>query len=93
MISTRQCLKTLAGTSETFADTNMPAMAQARYAERLVLALDRQMTSLASLSADAKLNHSLNQLFNDVQSLPDFAPLQFVKDLNEFRRNLSDVSQ
>ena len=89
---TRHCLKTLAGSIDPLADRDLSTMAQARYAERLVLVLDRLMVSLPSLPANAKLNHALNQLFDDVQSLPDFAPLRFARDLNEFRRNLSDVS-
>ncbi|MGA2540955.1 MAG: multiheme c-type cytochrome [Verrucomicrobiota bacterium] len=90
---TRQCLKTLAGSIDPLADPGLSTTAKARYAERLVLALDRLTASLAPWSADAKLNRSLNQLFDDVQSLPDFAPLRLARDLNEFRRNLSDVSQ
>ncbi len=90
---TRQCLTTLADASETLAGTNRPAATQARLAERLVLALDRLVTSQARWSTDAGLNRSLNRLFDDVQSLPDFAPGRFVNDLNEFRRNLSDVSR
>lgn len=88
---TRQCLNQLAGNSESFADKNISTPAQARYAERLVLGLDRLMTALAPLYADAKLNQSMTNLFGDVQSLPDFAPRPFVAHLNEFHRNLADL--
>jgi hypothetical protein len=89
---TRQCLKKLAGTSDTFADNQVPTPARAHQAERLVLGLDRLMVGLAALSADAKLNQSLNNLFDDVQSLPDFVPARFAGDLDEFRRHLAAVS-
>jgi hypothetical protein len=89
---TRQCLNQLAGISQPFADKNLSTTAQARYAERLVLGLDRLMTGLAPLYADAKLNQSMNHLFGDVQSLPDFAPTPFIADLSEFHRNLTEVS-
>lgn len=89
---TRRCLDHLIGTRETFADNSLPAPAQARFAERLVLGLDRLITGLAPLYADARLNQSMNLLFSDVQSLPDFAPASFVTDLTEFHRNLAGLS-
>jgi hypothetical protein len=82
---TRQCLDSLADTSDTFADTRVPRQVQARRAERLVLALDR-------LSSNPKLNQPLNALFADVQSLPDFDPNQFAKHLSEFHTILGNVS-
>ncbi|HEY3860413.1 MAG TPA: multiheme c-type cytochrome [Verrucomicrobiae bacterium] len=84
----RQCLNALAAAGAPFADKTISAPVQARYAQRLVLGLDRLVTGLAPLYADAKLNQSVNHLFGDVQSLPDFAAGTFAADLNQFQRDL-----
>ena len=84
----RRYLNSLAASAEVFNTGGMSSSAQARYAERLVLALDRLLITDASLSADTKVSQALNQLYDDVQSLPDFAPLRFVRDLNRFRADL-----
>jgi len=88
----RRYLNSLATSGDVFNNRGVSQSAQARYAERLVLALDRLLTSQASLAADAKLTQSLDQLYGDVQDLPNFAPLRFVRDLNSFRATLSASS-
>ena len=80
---TRACLKALVNTSEEFCDKRISNSAQARRAERLVLALDRLTQALPNAKT-AAVNAALNRLFTDAQSLPDFDPAQFAKDLKEF---------
>jgi cytochrome c554/c'-like protein len=88
---TRKCLALLAKTDDSFGDPKVPRPIQARRAERLVLALDRLTTGLGAATAPAKLGQSLDRLFDDVQSLPDFDPPQFAKHLQEFHANASGI--
>lgn len=74
---TRACLKAIVDSS--LARTN-----NARVAERLVLALDRLIPDLTEAKTNAAVNDSLNKLFADAQSLSDFDPNRFAKDLNTF---------
>ncbi|MBW8863649.1 MAG: hypothetical protein JF609_01765, partial [Verrucomicrobia bacterium] len=77
---THKMLVVLAGTSVAFRDASVSQPAQARRAERLVLALDR-------LTA-AKNNHKgeveLNQLFKLAQSVPDFDAKGFADVLDKY---------
>lgn len=90
---TRGCLAALADTGGSFADKTVSTQIHARRAERLVLALDRLAGGVGKLSASPQLNATLDRLFADVQSLPDFDPSQFAEHLNEFHTNLADVSK
>ena len=84
----RRYLNALAGADEVFSGSGLSNPAQARYGERLVLALDRLLTSQASLASDPKATKALEQLYADVQDLPGFAPVRFARDLNGFRASL-----
>jgi len=87
--ATRKCLDLLAGTASNFRETSIPQAAQARRAERLVLALDRLVAGLNDDAACKRLNSPLNQLFHDAQSLPDFDPQKFAAHLDEFQTALA----
>jgi hypothetical protein len=87
---TRKCLARLADSSTAFADISISTPVHARRAERLVLALDRLTQALPATKTDA-VNAALNQLFADAQSVPDFDPNQFAKDLKEFKAHVSSV--
>ena len=69
-------------------DKDVPALAHARRAERLVLALDRLTLALPDAKAAESLRAPLKKLFADVQSLPDFAPATFADHLAEFQKAL-----
>ena len=86
---TREVLAPLANTSRAFTNTAVPQLIYARRAERLVLALDRLARGLSDASTNAAVNESLNKLFADAQSLPDFDPQQFAKDLNTFHSSVA----
>lgn len=86
---TREVLAPLADSSNAFTDTAVSHPVQARRAERLVLALDRLTRGLSDAATNAAVNQSLNKLFSDAQSLPDFDPQQFAKDLNTFHSSVA----
>lgn len=79
---TRACLKAIVDSS--LARTN-----NARIAERLVLALDRLTLGIEAARTNAAVNDSLNKLFSDAQSLPDFDPNRFANDLNTFHSSVA----
>jgi hypothetical protein len=79
----------LANTSRTFADKSVSKSLLSRRAERLVLALDRLLPEIRGARANAAVNDSLNKLFADAQSLPDFDPNQFANDLNTFHASVA----
>jgi hypothetical protein len=85
---TRKTLLKLAAAAPAFQDTDVSQKVQARRAEVLVLALDRLMGGLEAPTNSAA-NQSLNKLFADAQSLPDFDPNQFAKDLNTFHSSVA----
>ncbi len=89
--ATRNCLDVLAGTASDFRDTSLSRAAQARRAERLVLALDRLVAGLCDDAIAKRLDAPLNQLFKDAQSLPDFDPQQFAAHLEEFQKALAST--
>lgn len=63
----------------------------ARRAERLVLALDRLSGSLEQVRTNTAANESLSKLFADAQSMPDFDPTEFAKDLNTFHSSVAGI--
>jgi hypothetical protein len=79
----------LANTGRTFADKTISRSLLSRRAERLVLALDRLVPELPGAGANSAVNQSLNKLFADAQSLPDFDPNQFANDLNTFHSSVA----
>jgi hypothetical protein len=79
----------LASSGNTFADKNISKSLLSRRAERLVLALDRLLPEIRGARANDAVNQSLNKLFADAQSLPDFDPNQFAKDLNTFHSSVA----
>jgi hypothetical protein len=79
----------LANTSGTFTDATIPTPFRSRRAERLVLALDRLVPELPGARTNSSVNQSLNKLFADAQSLPDFDPDKFAKDLNTFHSSVA----
>jgi len=88
---TQKCLASLAGTSEAFGETRIATPLQARRAERLVLALDRLVTSLGGSTSDPALNRALDRLFDGAQSLPDFDPKQFADNLKLFHTSVARI--
>ena len=86
---TRQILGKLTATASEFQKKDISQSLQARRAERLVLALDRLTLSLPDAGANSVVNQSLNKLFADAQSLPDFDPKKFAEDLNTFHSSVA----
>lgn len=82
----RKQLRQLTGTFPEFQNKEVPVTIHARRAERLVLGLDR-------LVGDAgyrkKFDPEINQLFALAQSLPDFDPARFSKELEKLSSKLS----
>ena len=89
-VRTRQTLAGLAGTASDFEAGKAPQLLQARRAERLVLALDRLTQALPATKNQA-VSEALNRLFAGAQSLPDFDPNQFAKDLKEFHTRVASA--
>jgi hypothetical protein len=87
--ATRKCLNLLAGTAAEFRTASPSRAAQARRAERLVLALDRLVNGLNDDTTAKRLDAPLAQLFKDSQSLPDFDPPSFATDLDAFQKALA----
>jgi hypothetical protein len=85
---TRKAFLKLAATSSAFQEKSVPTKVQARRAELLVLALDRLGNGLNAYT-NSVANQSLNKLFADAQSLPDFNPNQFANDLNTFHSSVA----
>ncbi len=81
---TKKYLTLLANDSTAFRDSSISQNLQARRAERLVLALDRLVTTLPELKNNEPVQSSLNQLFKFAQSIPDFDPKQFADALEKF---------
>jgi hypothetical protein len=80
----------LAGSADAFTQPNVSKTLAARRAERLVLALDRLLPDLGGARTNAVVNESLNKLFVDAQSPPDFEPKRFAKDLNTFHFSVAE---
>ena len=86
-----KAVRWLASTGETFTNTNLSTSLLSRRAERLVLALDRLVPELPGAATNSAINQSLNKLFADAQSLPNFDPKQFANDLNTFHSSVADI--
>ena len=89
--ATRKCIALLAQTAGAFNEQSTAADMQGRRAERLVLALDRLLLGFGATIVSPALNDILDRLFEDVQSLPDFAPKQFAKDLQQFHASATGI--
>ncbi len=89
MKTTTDELGMLSETTNSFTDNSVLLSIRARRAERLVLALDRIVISVDLTGTNSAVNESLNKLFADAQSLPDFDPDQFAKDLNIFHTSVA----
>jgi hypothetical protein len=85
---TRGILLKLAASSPVFQEKSVPTKVQARRAELLVLALDRLGGGISAYT-NSTVNQSLNKLFADAQSLPDFDPKQFANDLSTFHSSVA----
>lgn len=77
---TRRCLDLCAGRAVDFRDTAIVKEEQARRAERLVLALDRLVAGLDG-EAGGRLESAVKRLFKLAQSVPDFDPALFAREL------------
>lgn len=88
--ATRAQLAALVATSADFKNAAIPQPLQARRAERLVLGLDRLLATL-KLEKKSAPSVKLDQLFKDVQSLPDFDPARFAAHLAEFEQALQEL--
>jgi hypothetical protein len=75
---TKAIVDKLTNASADFADANVSSLVQARRAERLVLALDRLTPK------HTKADPTLNTLFSEVQSIPDFNAAKFAGTLRKF---------
>jgi len=82
-------LTRLAATSGDFtaASAATPGELPARQAERLVLALDRLLLAQTP-AAPAAASQTLNDLFKQAQSIPDFNPATFATTLTQFSSEL-----
>ena len=81
-------LKKLAATHAEFADTSVDRTQQACRAERLVLAFDRLLAALPAAARPPGASARLDALFARSQSIPDFAPAAFARELEAFAQTL-----
>ncbi len=90
-METKTIVGNLANASDAFTNDEISKSIRTRRAERLVLALDRLIPELPPSVNNSAVNQSLNKLFADAQSLPDFDPNQFAKDLKAFQTSVSTL--
>jgi hypothetical protein len=83
--TTRGIFQKLAARGDDFRDAKIPPRVLARRAERLVLALDR--LSLEIPSAGKPVHDSVDALFKQAQSVPDFAPASFAASLDALAKS------
>lgn len=81
-------LKKLAATHAGFTDGSVDRTQQAFRAERLVLALDRLLAALPVAARPPGASARLDALFARVQSIPDFSPADFARELEAFAKTL-----
>lgn len=81
-------LKKLAATHAEFADASVDRTQQACRAERLVLALDRLLAALPAAARPPGASARLDALFARSQSIPDFTPAAFARELEAFAQIL-----
>jgi len=82
----RSRLEKLAATHAQFSEAK-PSAEVAQRAERLVLGLERLLVSL-KWNKQPALSSKLDELFQDVQSRPDFSPASFAEHLKSFSTEL-----
>ena len=85
---TKAVLKKLAASHPGFLETSVAKSVQAYRAERLVLALDRLLASLPPKQRPAAASARLDTLFQLAQSIPDFSPTDFARELAAFEKTL-----
>jgi predicted CXXCH cytochrome family protein len=85
---TKSLLKKLSATHSGFLEVSVPPPVQAYRAERLVLALDRLCASLPATQRPAAAGAPLDKLFQLAQSIPDFSPADFARELAVFEKAL-----
>ena len=88
-VDVRSRLAKLAARHEEFTAANASSEIAQR-AERLVLGLERLMVAL-KWNKHATLSPKLDQLFQDIQSRPDFSPKKFAGHLKVFADELNTV--
>lgn len=81
-------LKALASTAEAFSDRSVDRLVHAYRAERLVMALDRLVAATPAVKKSPEASARLDGLFNQVQSIPAFAPDAFSRELTAFLKTL-----
>ena len=86
--TTKTILKNLAAAHPAFLDATVSKPVQAYRAERLVLAVDRLLASLPPNQRPAAASASLDSLFRLAQSIPDFSPTDFARELAVFEKTL-----
>jgi hypothetical protein len=86
--SAGEVLRRLAGTKGDFLEAGTGRLAQAYRAERLVLALDRLLSSFPAAERPPGSSALLDKLFHLAQSRPDFDPAEFARGLDGFSRSL-----
>ncbi len=86
--TTKTLLKKLAASHPGFLETSVAKPVQAYRAERLVLALDRLLASLPAKQRPTAAGAQLDTLFRLAQSVPDFSPTDFARELAVFERTL-----
>ncbi|MDB6027005.1 MAG: hypothetical protein JWM68_3228 [Verrucomicrobiales bacterium] len=84
---TRTCLTRLSQTAAAFQDPKTATKIHARRAERLVLGLDRLIIRLEDKQAK-ELDPAVRSLFKSVQSIPDFQPEAFAKEITQLADKL-----
>jgi hypothetical protein len=84
----RKALTALAATSSDFQEKVVGGQMQARRAERLVLGLDRLLTSQRNAQSRGKAETDLNHLFELAQSIPDFNAGKFAAALRQFGKQV-----
>jgi len=86
-------VRVLANLAETAADFRSvgPALIQASRAERLVLALDRLLAALPADPRRTEASSQLDRLFRLAQSIPDFSPSDFARELEIFAQKLKPL--
>ena len=86
---TKALLKKLAAAHPGFLDASVTKPVQAYRAERLVLALDRLLASLPAKQRPTAADAQLDVLFRLAQSIPDFSPADFARELAVFEKTLN----
>lgn len=88
---TVRLLASLAGTAADFR-ASVPALIQAYRAERLVLALDRLLAALPADSRQQDISVQVDRLFRLAQSIPDFSPSDFARELEVLAQRIQPLT-